>query len=74
MSKTKYDLLVRNGKERFLVIPEADFKAMQERLEDDADFRAIETSKIRQAKSPRVPSAEVRRELGIIPKRPKQKA
>jgi len=74
MTKTKYDLLIRNGKERFIVIPEADFKAMQERLEDDADFRAIEASKIRQAKSPRVASAEVKRELGIVSNRPKQKA
>jgi len=73
MMKTKYDLLVRNGKERFIVIPEKDFSAMQERLEDDADFRAIEASKVRQARSPRVPSTQVKRELGIVSRRPKQK-
>ncbi len=74
MIKTKYDLLIRNGKDRFIVVPEKDFDALQERLEDDADFRAIEASKVRQARSPRVPSAQVKRELGIISPRPKRKA
>ena len=72
--KTKYDLLVRNGKERFIVIPEKDFNAMQERLEDNADFRAIEASKVRQARSPRVPSSQVKRELATAARRTKQKA
>ncbi len=63
MLKTKYDLLIRNGKDRFIVVPEKDYAAMQERLEDDADFRAIEASKKRQAKSPRIPATELKRQL-----------
>ncbi len=47
MLNTKYDVLVRNGKERFVVIPVKDYEAMRERLVDDADFRAIESSKKR---------------------------
>ncbi len=74
MLKTKYDLLIRNGKERFIVIPEKEYDAMQERLEDDADFRAIEASKKRQSRSPRIPSDQVKRELGLVPHRPKRKA
>jgi PHD/YefM family antitoxin component YafN of YafNO toxin-antitoxin module len=74
MLKTKYDLLIRNGKERFIVIPEKDYNAMQERLEDDADFRAIEASKKRQSRSPRIPSDQVKRELGIVSGRSKRKA
>jgi len=74
MLKANYDLLIRNGKERFVVIPEGDYKAMQERLEDDADFRAIEASKRRQSRSPRIPSAQVKRELGIGPRRTRRKA
>ncbi|HEY8747186.1 MAG TPA: hypothetical protein VIM11_04380 [Tepidisphaeraceae bacterium] len=73
MLKTKYDLLIRNGKDRFIVIPEKDYDAMQERLEDDADFRAIEASKKRQARSPRIPSDQVKRELGIVSGRSKSK-
>jgi PHD/YefM family antitoxin component YafN of YafNO toxin-antitoxin module len=72
--KSKYDLLIRNGNERFIVIPEKDYNAMQERLEDDADFRAIEASKKRQSRSPRIPSDQVKRELGIVSRRPKRKA
>lgn len=74
MLKTKYDLLIRNGKERFIVIPEKDYDAMQERLEDDADFRTIEASKKRQSRSPRIPSDQVKRELGIVSGRSKSKA
>lgn len=74
MLKTKYDLLIRNGKERFIVIPEKDYHAMRERLEDDADFRAIEASKKRQSRSPRIPSRQVKRELGIISSSAKRKA
>lgn len=73
MLKTKYDLLIRNGKERFIVIPEKDYQAMRDQLDDDADFRAIEASKLRQARSPRIPSAQVKRELGIASRRPKRK-
>jgi PHD/YefM family antitoxin component YafN of YafNO toxin-antitoxin module len=74
MLKTKYDLLIRNGKERFILIPEKDYNAMQERLEDDADFRAIEASKKRQSRSPRIPSDQVKRELGMVSGRSKNKA
>ena len=72
MLKTKYDLLIRNGKDRFILIPEKDYDAMRERLEDDADFRAIEASKKRQSRSPRIPSDQVKRELGMA--RSKNKA
>jgi PHD/YefM family antitoxin component YafN of YafNO toxin-antitoxin module len=65
MTKTKYDVLVRNGKERFVVIPEKDYEALRERLEDDADYRAIEESKKRQANSPRYTLEQVKRELGL---------
>ncbi len=72
MLNTKYDVLVRNGKERFVVIPVREYEAMRERLEDDADFRAIEASKKRQAASPRTPLQQVKRELGLTPARKKR--
>ena len=74
MPKTKYDLLIRNGKDRFIVIAEKDYNAMRERLADDADFRAIEASKKRQSRSPRIPSDQVKRELGMVSGRSKSKA
>ena len=39
MLKTKYDLLVRNGKERFIVIPEKEYDAIQERQERETLFK-----------------------------------
>jgi len=74
MPKAKYDLLIRNGNERYIVIPEKDYHEMQERLEDDADFRAIEASKKRQSRSPRIPSDQIKREVGIVSSRAKNKA
>jgi hypothetical protein len=74
MLKTKYDVLIRNGKDCFVVIPEKDYRAMQERLEDDADFRAIEASKKRNAGRPLIPHEQVMREFGLTPARKKRKA
>ena len=47
MLKTKYDMLTRNGKEQFVVVPLKDYEALLEQMEDEADFRAIEASKKR---------------------------
>ena len=73
MLKTKYDVLIRNGKDRFVVVPERDFIAMRERLEDDADFRAIEASKKRNAGRPLIPHEQVMREFGLAQGRRRRK-
>ena len=72
MLKTKYDVLIRNGRERFVVVPEKDFATMQERLEDDADFRALQASKKRQKGSTLIPADQVRRDLGLAPRNRKR--
>jgi PHD/YefM family antitoxin component YafN of YafNO toxin-antitoxin module len=74
MLKTKYDVLVRNGKERFVVVPEKEYQAMRDRIEDEIDFRAIEASKKRQANSPRYTLDQIKRELGMPPSKRKRKA
>ena len=74
MLKAKYDVLVRNGRERFIVVPEREYEAMRERLEDDADFRALEASKKRQADSPRTSLQQVKRELAAAAGRKKRGA
>lgn len=73
MVNRKYDVLVRNGRERYLVIPERDYQALREKLEDQADFRAIEQSKKRQARSPRYTLEQIKRDLRSS-KRPKRKS
>jgi PHD/YefM family antitoxin component YafN of YafNO toxin-antitoxin module len=74
MLKTKYDILTRNGKEQFVVIPLADFKALMELTEDEADHRAIAASKKRNAGKPLVPHDQVMRDFGLSPTRTKRKA
>ncbi len=74
MLKSNYDVLVRNGKERFVVVPEKEYQVMREHLEDDADFRAIEASKRRQAGSPRTSLQQVKRELAAAARRKKRGA
>jgi len=74
MLKTKYDILTRNGKEQFVVIPLADYKALVEVTEDEADHRAIQASKKRNAGKPLVPHHQVMREFGLSPTRMKRKA
>jgi hypothetical protein len=74
MLKTKYDILTRNGKEQFVVIPLADYKALVELTEDEADHRAIQASKNRNAGKPLVPHNQVMRDFGLSPTRTKRKA
>jgi PHD/YefM family antitoxin component YafN of YafNO toxin-antitoxin module len=74
MFKTKYDMLTRNGKQRFVLIPVKEYQAMRDRLQDDADFRAIEASKKRQVASARTPLAQLKRELRLTPRRKKRSA
>jgi hypothetical protein len=50
-----------------------DYKAMQERLEDDADFRAIEASRKRNAGKSLIPHMQVMREFGLAGGRKKRK-
>ncbi len=66
MQKTEYDVLVKNGRERFIVVPEKDFEALRQQLEDEADFRIIEESKKRNAGKPLIPFEQVKRELAVL--------
>ncbi|MGA2582703.1 MAG: hypothetical protein ABSG31_05450 [Tepidisphaeraceae bacterium] len=65
MFKMKYDVWSKNGKQQFVLVPMADYRTICQRLEDDADFRAIEASKKRQAGSARTSLEQLKRELGF---------
>jgi PHD/YefM family antitoxin component YafN of YafNO toxin-antitoxin module len=67
MPKMNYDILTRNGKEQFVVIPLADYKALVESAEDEADHRTIQASKKRNAGKPLVPHEQVLRDFGLTP-------
>ena len=74
MLKTKYDILTRNGKEQFVVIPLADYKALVDLTEDEIDHRAIQQSKKRNAGKPLIPHHQVMRDFGLSSTRTKRKA
>ncbi len=61
----KYDIWVKNGTDEYVVIPIKDYQEMCQRLEDDADYRALQASKRRQAGSAKTSLAQVKRSLGM---------
>lgn len=65
MLKTKYDVLSRDGKELFVMVPVSDYQEMLERLEDQDDLHAIDEAKIRNACRPMIPHERVMRDYGL---------
>jgi len=72
MPKTKYDVLTRNGKEQFVVIPMTDYEALLERLEDGQDLRDLQKAKQLNAGNPGISHEQMLNELGL--KAPRRKA
>ena len=74
MLRTKYDVLVRNGKERFVLIPVKEYEALVERLEDEEDFRILQEARKRSAGKPLIPHEQIMREFGLTMCRTKRKS
>ena len=74
MIKTSYDVLTRNGKEKFFVVPVKDYQALVEKLEDEADYRALVKARKANAGKPTYTLEEIRRELGMSRSTRKRKA
>ena len=72
MLKTKYDILTRNGKEQFVVLPLADYQSLLELAEDETDHRAIAAAKKRNTGKPLIPHDQVMRDFGLTPARKKK--
>jgi hypothetical protein len=67
MIKLHPEILKRDGKEQFAVIPWEEFVAIQEALEDLDDLRAIDEAKASDDGSPGLSSDEMRSKLGLKP-------
>jgi PHD/YefM family antitoxin component YafN of YafNO toxin-antitoxin module len=65
MLKLHPEILVKNGKKEFVVLPYEEFRAMQERLADAEDLLELRKAKRSERKKKSIPLAEVKRELGI---------
>ena len=74
MIKTQYDVLTRNGKEKFFIVPAREYEALLEKLEDKADYRALVRAREANDGKPTYTLEEVKRELGMKRLRRKRKA
>ena len=63
MLKLKPTFLKEDGKERFAVLSIEDYAAVREAREDAEDARILEEAIRRDAGGPRIPFAEVKRQL-----------
>jgi hypothetical protein len=59
------EILSKNGKKHFVVLPYEEFLAIQERLEDANDLLELRRAKRKEGKSPTLSMSEVKRRLGI---------
>ena len=73
MLKTRYDVLTRNGKEKFVVIPMTEYEALLDRLEDAQDLRDLQEARKRNAGKPGISHEQMLKELGLKPRRRKAK-
>lgn len=65
MIKLHPEILRRDGKEQFAVLPYEKFLAVQELLEDMEDLRLIEEARAADTGEPGVPLHEVKRRFGL---------
>ena len=59
------EILVKNGKKQFAVLPYEEFLAVQERLADAEDLLELRRAKEAEGKKRSIPLAEVKRKLGM---------
>ena len=59
------EILVRNGKKKFALLPYEEFLAVQERLADAEDLLELRKAKRAEGKKASIPLAAVKRELGL---------
>lgn len=57
------EILKKNGKNEFVVLPYEEFLALQERLADAEDLMELRKTKRAEAKKKSIPLAEVKRRL-----------
>lgn len=65
MLKLHPEILIKDGKKQFAVLPYEEFVALQERLADAEDVLELRRAKQENADSPSVSIEEVKREFGV---------
>ena len=59
------EILKKNGKSEFVVLPYEEFLAIQERLNDADDVLELRRAKAAEANEPMVSLSDAKRELGL---------
>ncbi len=59
------NILERNGKKAFVVLPYEEFFLIEEELDDYEDLKELRAAKIEEADAPTIPLSEARKELGL---------
>jgi PHD/YefM family antitoxin component YafN of YafNO toxin-antitoxin module len=63
--KLQAEVLLKNGKKEFVVLPYREFVAMQERLADAEDLLELRKAKRTESRKKSIPLARVKRELKL---------
>jgi len=59
------NVLERDGKKAFVVLPYEEFLLIEEELQDYEDLKALRAAKAEEADAPAVPLSEAKNELGL---------
>ena len=65
MLKLHPEVLKRNGKKKFVVLPYEEFVALQEQLADAQDLMELRKAKRAERRKKSIPLAEAKRQLGL---------
>jgi hypothetical protein len=59
------EILSKNGKKEFVVLPYEEFVQLQSLLADAEDLMALRTAKVEEAAAPAISLEQAKRELGL---------
>ena len=65
MLKLHPEILMKNGKKEFVVLPYEEFMALQEQLSDAQDLMELRKAKRAEGKKKGISLSDVKRDLGI---------
>ena len=65
MMRLHPEILVKDGKKQFAVLPYEEFMALKEQLEDMEDLLQLRQAKKAEGRKPTVSPARAKRELGL---------
>ncbi len=60
------EILTKNGKREFVVLPYEEFVALQEEMEEWEDLRQLEEAIAAEKATPSIPWAEAKKRLGLV--------